>query len=88
MLRHSSMPGMSSWITLRSLHLTVILPRGPTNLKHERQMLQEEAHTDEKRKLEVGTIDSLQNEGFSTQDFRILILFSCCNIHHDNALTN
>lgn len=33
MLRHSSMPGMSSWITRRSLHLTIMLPTDPTNLK-------------------------------------------------------
>lgn len=39
----------------------------------------------ENRTLGVGTIDSLQNEGIAIQDFRILILFSHCNIHHDNA---
>lgn len=32
-LRHSSIPGMSNWITRRSLHFTMMLPREPTNLK-------------------------------------------------------
>lgn len=34
-LRHSSMPGMSSWIVLRSLHFTIMDPEEPTNLHAE-----------------------------------------------------
>lgn len=32
MLRHCSMPGMSSWSTRRSLHLMIIVPEDPDNL--------------------------------------------------------
>lgn len=45
MLRHSSMPGMSSWITLRSLHLTMMLPKDPTNLKEATKILQKSKDT-------------------------------------------
>lgn len=88
------MPGMSRWITLRSLHLTVILPREPTNLKQEASIKVVDTHRCHgTRRLGVGTLDSLQNEGIATQGLRILILFycckiSCCNFHYDHLSIN